>query len=81
LTHFALERTEHGWALLLAGQFEAAIVETVTAPCLSPADSFAGIQTSFHGVALPDAGRFEEALPSCAPRSPPSPDAAAIATP
>jgi hypothetical protein len=50
LTHFALERTEHGWALLLAGQFEAAIVETVTAPCLSPADSFAGIQTSFHGV-------------------------------
>lgn len=61
--NFALGRAVHGWALTTAGRFEKAVAETATALRMSPVDSFAGIYTSFHGVALLGARRFAEALP------------------
>jgi adenylate cyclase len=61
--NFALGRTALGWALLRAGQFEAAIQETGKPLKLSPMDSFAGIYTAIHGLALLGARRFADALP------------------
>lgn len=60
---FALGRTAHGWALLRAGHYDAAVTETGKAIRMSPTDSFAGIYTAIHGLALLGARRFEEALP------------------
>ncbi|WP_270938400.1 tetratricopeptide repeat protein [Falsiroseomonas oryzae] len=60
---FALGRSALGWALLRAGQFEEAIAETGKALRMSPMDSFAGIYTAIHGLALLGARRFEAALP------------------
>jgi TolB-like protein/Flp pilus assembly protein TadD len=60
---FALGHTIHGWALLRAGQFEAATAATAKALRLSPLDSFSGLYTSVHGLALIAARRFDEALP------------------
>jgi len=60
---FAIGRTAFGWALLRAGRFDEAIAETGTALRMSPMDSFAGIYTAIHGLALLGARRFEEALP------------------
>ena len=60
---FALGRTALGWALLRAGHFDEAIAETGKALRMSPMDSFAGLYTSIHGLALLGARRFEEALP------------------
>lgn len=60
---FALGRTAYGWALLRAGLYEAAVAETGKALRMSPLDSFAGIYTAIHGLALLGARRFEEALP------------------
>jgi adenylate cyclase len=53
----------YGLVLLRAGQFDTAIEMTTKALRLSPADSFAGIYTSFHGLALLGTRRFVEALP------------------
>ena len=61
--NFALGRTALGWALLRAGQFEAAIAETGKPLRMSPLDSFAGLYTAFHGLALLAACRFADALP------------------
>lgn len=61
--NFALGRTCFGWGLLRAGRFEEAIEQTGRALRMSPADSFSGIYTSIHGLALLGARRFEEALP------------------
>ena len=61
--NFALGRTALGWGLLRAGDIEAAIVETGKPLRMSPLDSFAGIYTSIHGLALLGAHRFAEALP------------------
>ncbi|WP_281171523.1 adenylate/guanylate cyclase domain-containing protein [Inquilinus limosus] len=60
---FALGRTALGWALLRAGRFEEAIAETGKALRMSPMDSFAGIYTAIHGLALLGARRFGDALP------------------
>ena len=60
---FALARTAYGWALLRAGRFDDAIAETAKALRMSPLDSFAGLYTSIHGLALLAARRFAEALP------------------
>lgn len=60
---FALGRTAYGWALLRAGRYDEAIAETGKAVRLSPTDSFAGIYTAIHGLALLGARHFEEALP------------------
>jgi adenylate cyclase len=60
---FALGRTAFGWALLRAGRFDEAIEETGKALRMSPLDSFAGIYTAIHGLALLGARRFEDALP------------------
>jgi len=60
---FALGRTALGWALLRAGHFEEAIAETGNALRMSPMDSFAGIYTTIHGLALLGARRFGDALP------------------
>lgn len=60
---FALGRTALGWALLRAGHFEEAIAETGSALRMSPMDSFAGIYTAIHGLALLGARRFGDALP------------------
>ncbi|TCR64802.1 adenylate/guanylate cyclase domain-containing protein [Bosea sp. BK604] len=60
---FALGRTAHGWALLRAGHYDAAVTETGKAIRMSPTDSFAGIYTAIHGLALLGARRFAEALP------------------
>lgn len=60
---FALGRTALGWALLRAGRYDEAIEETGNALRMSPLDSFAGIYTTIHGLALLAARRFEEALP------------------
>jgi TolB-like protein len=60
---FALGHTALGWALLRAGRFEEAIVETGWALRMSPLDSFSGFYTTTHGLALLAARRFEEALP------------------
>ena len=61
--HFALARTNYGWALLRAGRFEEAIAETAKAMRMSPLDSFSGLYTTIHGLALLGARRFSEALP------------------
>jgi len=61
--NFALGRTLFGWALLRAGQFDAAIEQTGRALRMSPTDTFSGLYTSIHGLALLGARRFEEALP------------------
>ena len=60
---FALARTTYGWALLRAGRFDEAIAETAKALRMSPMDSFAGLYTTIHGLALLAARRFAEALP------------------
>lgn len=60
---FALGRTAYGWGLLRAGQFDDAVAETGKAIRMSPLDSFAGIYTAIHGLALLGSRRFEEALP------------------
>jgi adenylate cyclase len=60
---FALGHTTFGWALLRAGYFDEAIDETGRALRMSPLDSFSGLYTSVHGLALLGARRFEEALP------------------
>lgn len=60
---FALGHTALGWALLRSGRFDEAIDETGKALRMSPLDSFAGIYTTIHGLALLAARRFEEALP------------------
>ncbi|RDI59896.1 adenylate/guanylate cyclase domain-containing protein [Microvirga subterranea] len=60
---FALGHTALGWALLRSGRFDEAIDETGKALRMSPIDSFAGIYTTIHGLALLAARRFEEALP------------------
>jgi len=61
--NFALGRTALGWGLLRAGQFEAAIQETGKPLRLSPLDSFAGLYTAIHGLALLGARRFADAVP------------------
>jgi adenylate cyclase len=61
--NFALGRMALGWGLLRAGQFEAAIAETGKPLRMSPMDSFAGIYTAIHGLALLGARRFTDALP------------------
>jgi adenylate cyclase len=61
--HFALARTTFGWALLRAGRFDEAIAETAKAMRMSPLDSFSGLYTTVHGLALLGARRFAEALP------------------
>jgi adenylate cyclase len=60
---FALGHTAFGWALLRAGQFEEAISETGRALRMSPLDSFSGLYTAIHGLALLGAQRFDKALP------------------
>lgn len=60
---FALGHTALGWALLRAGRFGEAIAETGWALRMSPLDSFSGLYTATHGLALLSARRFEEALP------------------
>lgn len=60
---FALGRMAYGWALLRAGRFDDAIVETRTSLRLSPIDSFSGFYAAIHGLALLGAKRFDEALP------------------
>jgi adenylate cyclase len=60
---FALGHMAFGWALLRAGRFDEAIAETGQALSLSPLDSFSGLYTTIHGLALLAAQRFEEALP------------------
>lgn len=60
---FALGRSAYGWGLLRAGSFDDAVAETGKAIRMSPLDSFAGIYTAIHGLALLGATRFEEALP------------------
>jgi len=60
---FSLARAIHGWALVRAGRYDEAIAETATALRMSPLDSFAGLYTTCHGLALLAAHRFEEALP------------------
>ena len=61
--NFALGRTALGWGLLRAGQFETAIAETSKPLRMSPMDSFTGIYTAIHGLALLGARHFSEALP------------------
>lgn len=61
--NFALGRTTYGWALLRAGRFDEAIAETAMALRMSPLDSFSGLYTTIHGLALLGAHRFAEALP------------------
>jgi adenylate cyclase len=60
---FALGRTAYGWALLRAGFYDEAVAETGKALRMSPMDSFAGIYSAIHGLALLGARRFEDALP------------------
>src|SRR6516165_1628991 len=61
--NFALGRMALGRGLLRAGQVEAAIAETSKPLRMSPMDSFAGIYTAIHGLALLGARRFSDALP------------------
>jgi adenylate cyclase len=61
--NFALGRMGYGWALLRVGRFDEAIAETGKALRMSPMDSFAGMYTTVHALALLGAGRFAEALP------------------
>jgi adenylate cyclase len=60
---FALARTAYGWALLREGRFDEAIAETAKALRMSPLDSFSGLYTTIHGLALLAARRFADALP------------------
>ena len=60
--NWALGRTIYGLALIRAGKFEEAIIETGRALRMSPLDTFAGLYTAFHGLALLAARRFPEAL-------------------
>jgi adenylate cyclase len=60
--NWALGRAMFGLALVRAGQFDDAISETGHALRMSPLDTFAGIYTVFHGLALLAAKRFPEAL-------------------
>jgi adenylate cyclase len=60
---FALAHTTYGWALLRAGRFDDAITETEKALRMSPMDSFAGLYTTIHGLALLAVRRFADALP------------------
>lgn len=60
---FALGRSLLGWGLLRAGRMEEAIEQTGLALRMSPMDSFAGIYTAIHGLALLGDRRFEQALP------------------
>jgi len=60
---FALGHMAFGWALLRAGGVDDAIDETGKALRMSPLDSFSGLYTTIHGLALLAARRFEEALP------------------
>ncbi|HEV7256578.1 MAG TPA: adenylate/guanylate cyclase domain-containing protein [Bosea sp. (in: a-proteobacteria)] len=60
---FALGRSAYGWGLLRSGRYDDAVAETGKAIRMSPLDSFAGIYTAIHGLALLGARRFEEALP------------------
>ncbi|MCR0984416.1 tetratricopeptide repeat protein [Roseomonas populi] len=61
--NFALGHTFLGWGLLRAGVFDEAVERTGQAVRMSPADSFSGLYTATHGLALLGARRFEEALP------------------
>ncbi|HEY8610604.1 MAG TPA: tetratricopeptide repeat protein [Roseomonas sp.] len=61
--NFALGRTFLGWVLLRAGHFDEAVAETGKAVRMSPADSFSGLYTATHGLALLGSQRFGEALP------------------
>ncbi len=61
--NFALGRMLLGWAHVRAGTFDAAVRETERALRLRPADNFASVYYSTHGLALLAARRFEEALP------------------
>jgi adenylate cyclase len=60
--NWSLGRTMYGLTLLRAGQFDEAISETGHALRMSPLDTFAGLYTVFHGLALLAARRFPEAL-------------------
>ena len=60
---FALAHSWYGLALLRAGQIDRAIAMTQKARKMSPTDSFAGIYTTYYGLALLGARRFAEALP------------------
>ena len=60
---FALAHTVYGLVLLRAGRFDDAIEMTLKARRMSPIDSFAGMYTAYHGLALLGARRFSEALP------------------
>jgi adenylate cyclase len=60
--NWALGRSMYGLALVRAGQFDEAICETGQALRMSPLDTFAGLYTVFHGLALMAAQRFPEAL-------------------
>jgi adenylate cyclase len=59
----ALAHTMYGWALIRAGHFDEAIEATGKALRLSPADTFSGMSTNVHGLALLASRRFVEALP------------------
>ncbi|MFH5923028.1 tetratricopeptide repeat protein [Roseomonas xinghualingensis] len=61
--NFALGRTFLGWVLLRAGHFDEAVAETGQAVRMSPTDSFSGLYTATHGLALLGSQRFLEALP------------------
>ncbi|WP_425374115.1 tetratricopeptide repeat protein [Microvirga calopogonii] len=60
--NWALGRAMCGFALVRAGRFDDAISETGHALRMSPLDTFAGIYTVFHALALMSARRFSEAL-------------------
>jgi TolB-like protein/Tfp pilus assembly protein PilF len=60
---FALGHMVFGWALLRAGYFDEALAETSWALRMSPVDSFSGIYTTIHGLALVATRQFEDALP------------------
>src|SRR5262249_2206519 len=60
---FALGHMTYGWALLRAGRFAEATIQTAKALRMSPMDTFAGFYTAIHGLALLGAGRYAEALP------------------
>jgi adenylate cyclase len=60
--NWALGRTMYGLALVRAGHFGEAVSETDHALRMSPLDTFAGLYTVFHGLALLSARRFPEAL-------------------
>ena len=60
--NWALGRTMYGLALIRAGRFDQAVTETGDALRMSPVDTFAGLYSVFHGLALLAARRFPEAL-------------------